>query len=105
MNRTPESYSPEINNLLSRRSLLQTASCGFGYMALMGMYTARRNQSHEVRRAAGTLQRCYKIPQRRDVGYYIFGDGLIDPRKILQHWAPSAQIHVPYFGITHLSCW
>ena len=37
MNRTPESYSPEINDLLSRRSLLQTASCGFGYMALMGM--------------------------------------------------------------------
>ena len=37
MNRKPESSTQEINGLLSRRSLLQTASCGFGYMALMGM--------------------------------------------------------------------
>ena len=37
MNQKPELSNLEINSMLSRRSLLQTASCGFGYMALLGM--------------------------------------------------------------------
>mgnify|MGYP003321455508 CR=1 FL=1 len=69
MNRTPESYSPEINDLLSRRSLLQTASCGFGYMALMGMCGEAAARDDTYKNPLAVRPSHFKASAKRAVSY------------------------------------
>ena len=64
MNRKPEISTQEMNSMLSRRSLLQTASCGFGYMALMGMCgeAAARDDTYKNPLAARpSLRSCARV--------------------------------------------